>query len=117
MEAACAAEAAGMQGKFWEMHDLLYENQQAWASAPSVSKTFEDFASQLHLDQAKFKKDMASSTAFDIINADIKSAQATGATGTPTFVLDGKRIEETPRDVEGFSKLIDEAIAKKSQKQ
>jgi protein-disulfide isomerase len=111
--AARAAEAADMQGKFWEMHDLLYQNQKAWEQSGDALDIFEQYAGQLGLDVAKFKKDAASSKANDIINADIAAFEKTGEVkSTPTFLLDGKKV--TPNSLDAFSKLIDEAIAKKA---
>lgn len=112
-EAARAAEAAGKQGKFFEMHDLLYENQDTWSQAPNVQTYFETYAQQLGLNIDQFKADQVSQAVSDTINADIKQAQAVGATGTPTFVLDGKKIDN-PSDLAGFKQLIDAEIAKKS---
>lgn len=109
-----AAEAADKQGKFWEMHDTLYENQDAWESASNPSSIFESYAGSLGLNIDQYRQDVASSETNDRINADIKAGQALGATSTPTFVLDGKKIEENPRDIESFTKLIDEAIAAKN---
>jgi protein-disulfide isomerase len=111
--AARAAEAADMQGKFWEMHDLLYQTQSSWEQSSNVLDVFEQYAGQLGLDVDKFKKDAASSKVNDIINADIAAFEKTGAVkSTPTFFLDGKKI--TPDSLDAFSKLIDEAIAKKA---
>jgi protein-disulfide isomerase len=107
-----AAEAAGKQGKFFEMHDLLYENQDTWSKASNPTSVLQTFAQQLGLNVDQFKNDMMSSTTSDVINADIKEGQAIKATSTPTFVLNGKKIEENPRSVEDFKKLIDDAIAK-----
>lgn len=114
--AARAAEAAGLQGKFFEMHDLLYENQDSWKSAPNVNAVFEGYAQQLGLDVAKFKTDAASEQANATINADIKAGQAIGANSTPTFVLNGQKIEN-PTTPEDFKKVIDEAIAAANQNQ
>lgn len=108
-----AAEAAGKQNKFWEMHDLLYENQDAWASLSDPAGIFEDYATRLSLNIDQFKSEAASSDVNSIINADISEGQKIKATSTPTFVLDGVKIEQNPRSVEDFYKLIDEAIAKK----
>src|SRR4029078_10243087 len=55
--AASAAEAAGLQGKFWEMHDLIYENQKTWHEAFDVRPIFEGFAKQIGLDVERFKRD------------------------------------------------------------
>jgi protein-disulfide isomerase len=110
-----AAEAADKQGKFWEMHAKLYENQDQWsnASAGSVASFFESYATELGLDMNKFKQDVPSQEVNAKINADIKEGQKLGATGTPTFVLDGVKIDN-PRSLEDFSKLIDDAIKKKA---
>ncbi len=113
MAAHRAAEAAGKQDKFWEMHDILYSRQQVWQAAPNVTQIFEDYAAELGINIDTYKQDVASSVVNDIINADVKAAQAAGATATPTFILDGKRLEETPKDIDGFKQLIDEAIAAK----
>ena len=110
--AARATEAAGMQGKFFEMHDLMYENQESWSQLSDPTQIFEQFAGQLELDIDKFRQDMLSEAVSSIINADLKEAKAAGATSTPTFVINGKRVEENPRDIEGFKALIDEAIKK-----
>ena len=56
---ARAAEAAGLQGKFWEMHDLLYENQKVWHDASDVQPVFEEYATRISLDRDRFKRDVA----------------------------------------------------------
>lgn len=116
MVAHRAAEAADKQGKFWEMHDRLYETQQQWTTSPNPGPIFESFAADLGLDIAKFKTDVASQEINSIINADIKEGQKLGANSTPTFVLDGVKITN-PRSAEDFNKIIDEAIAKKTTSQ
>jgi protein-disulfide isomerase len=112
MEAARAAEAAGLQGKFWEMHDMLYTQQNTWVNLPDVTKVFEDYASNLGLNTTKFKQDIASTQVSNAIDADIKAGQALNVESTPTFLLDGKKIDN-PKDLAGFSKLLDDAIASK----
>lgn len=107
-----AAEAAGKQGKFFEMHDLLYENQDAWAQSKTPASVLEGYASQLGLNLDQFKTDMNGSSVADTINADVKAAQAKGANSTPTFVLNGKKIEQNPRSIDEFKKLLDEELAK-----
>lgn len=107
---ARAAEAADKQGKFWEMHDLLYEGQKSWESVSNPASTFEGYAQQLNLNLEKFKQDYQSSEINDIINADVAEGQRLEVNATPTFFLQGKKIEDSPRDVAGFSKLIDQAI-------
>lgn len=111
---ARAAEAAALQGKFWEMHDALYDNQTAWASSSNPKTFFDQYAQQIGLNVTTFDKDYASSRVNDTINADISAFNKTGAEmQTPTFFLDGKQIQPGPT-VDAFSKLIDAEIAKKN---
>lgn len=117
MIAARAAEAAGMQNKFWEMHDMLFQNQQNWAEASNAGTYFEQFAEQLGLDLNKFKEDMNSAVVLEAINADVAAAQALGATGTPVFAINGKKIDPLPKSIDEFSKLIDAAIAQNANQQ
>lgn len=112
--AAKAAEAAGLQGKFWEMHDLLYQTQDpsgksGWVAMADPTSTFKEFATTLGLDAAKFATDIASSQTNDIVLADLKEAQGFGFNGTPSFTLNGQKIER-PASAEEFYKLIENAI-------
>lgn len=109
-----AAEAAGKQGKFWDMYSKLYGGQDDWKDATPPNKIFEAYAKQLDLDMVKYESDFKSTAVNDTINADLAAGGKLGITGTPGFVLDGKLIEN-PSSLEEFSKLIDAAIAKKKQ--
>lgn len=111
-----AAEAASNQGKFWEMYGLLYQNQNVWSSSTNVLPIFESYASQLGLDNTKFKTDYASAATNSIIQADIQKGQQLKITGTPTFVIDGKIVQDNNSiaSIDSFSKLIDEAITAKT---
>lgn len=109
---ARAAEAAAMQNKFWEMHDLLYENQSVWSSTTDPTTMFKSYAQQLGLNAAQFQTDYASSKVNDLINADMAEGNRLGITGTPTFFIDGKKIEVSG-SVANFEKLINAEIAKK----
>ncbi len=113
MAAHRAAEAAHKQGKYWEMHDMLYEQHDSWADSKTASTIFEGYAQQLGLDVAKFRADAASSATNDIIQADIKKGQSLDITGTPTFFLNGKKVDKAPQTPEDFGKLLDQAIAAK----
>jgi protein-disulfide isomerase len=115
-EAHRAAEAASLQGKFWEMYDLLYSRQQTWVRSANPSSDFESYANELGLDIAKFKTDFASSAVNDTINADVAEGQKLKLTGTPSFFLDGKQIESlTVIDtVDKFTKLIQDEIDAKN---
>ncbi len=109
-----AAEAAHKQNKFWEMHDLLYQNQKQWSEAQSVNPYFESYAKQIGLDVNKYKTDFASKEVNAIINADMKAGNDLKVTGTPTFFLNGKKTEITA-DLASFEKVIDAAIQKQGQ--
>lgn len=108
--ASRAAEAAGKQGKFFEMHDLLYENQDSWKDSSEPSTIFETYAEQLGLNVDQFKLDLASEEIASIINADVKSGQAIGANSTPTFVINDKKVDPLPTSADEFKALIEEAI-------
>jgi protein-disulfide isomerase len=110
-----AAEAASKQGKFWEMYDKLFGNQQDWSSASNPMSFFETYAKQLGLNVDQFKKDFASSAVNDTINADLAQGKKIGVKATPTFELNGKVIENPQPTLEAFSKVLDEAIAEKKQ--
>jgi protein-disulfide isomerase len=91
--AARAAEAAGMQGKFWQMHDKLYENQNSWVSSSSPLDVFSQYAQAIGLNVSQFKTDYASNQANDAINADLAAFKKTGQEqATPTFFLDGNYV-------------------------
>lgn len=110
--ASRAAEAAALQDKFWEMHDALYQpsNNQAWSQASNPNTYFEQYAKEIGLNLAQYKKDFASSQVNDIINADMAEGTRLGITGTPSFFLNGKKIEIS-NDLKSFQKVINEAIA------
>jgi protein-disulfide isomerase len=107
-----AAEAAGNQGKFWEMHDKLYEGQRDWSGVSNPSAIFESYAQSIGLDMDRYRKDFPTKELNAIINADIVEGQKIKANSTPTFVLDGVKIDN-PREVATFQKVLDDAIKKK----
>ena len=110
--AALAAEAAGKQGKFFEMHDRLYETQPAWRdTATSQQKLFESYAEELGLNMDQFRKDYTSKAVADKIRRDETSAKEFDATGTPTFVLNGEKIQN-PADIAAIEKVLNDAITK-----
>ncbi len=110
MAAHRAAEAAAKQDKFWEMHDMLYQQQKDWEQSSKPDAIFEAYAMQLGLDIQKFKQAVASSEVNDIINADMNEGKRLGVEATPSFFLNGKKLTDPPRDVDGFSKLIEDEI-------
>lgn len=110
-EGSRAAEAAGKQDKFWEMYRLLYQNQEGWSVLSDPLPTFVGYAKSLGLNTEKFQTDYASSEINDTINADYQEGLKIGANSTPTFVLNGKKVEKNPDSAEAFEKLITDALA------
>ncbi len=119
--AAAAAEAAGMQDKFWQMYELLFENQQEWSVAQPTERTelFATYARQLAMDEEKFKTDLADPRITQKINFDVALARMNEVTGTPTFLLNGKFIELNPanaqesgepRGIDALDKAIEAAL-------
>jgi protein-disulfide isomerase len=91
--AAKAAEAAGQQGKFFEMHDKLFENQQAWSRAGNPRPFFDQYAEEIDLDMALFKQHYGASLLEDKVIAEYEEARELGLTGTPSFFLNGERLQ------------------------
>jgi len=92
LSAARSAEAAGLQGKFWEMHDLLYENQKTWHDEFDSRPTFEGYAKKIGLDLERFRRDVSSQVVEQRIFLDGKRAHALGVKGTPTVFLNGREV-------------------------
>ena len=90
--AASAAEAAGLQGKFWEMHDLLYDRQNAWKTQFDVRSTFEGFAREIGLDVERYKRDVGSDLVQQRIFTDGKRGHSLGVKGTPTLFMNGREV-------------------------
>ncbi len=111
---ARAAEAADLQSKYWEMHDMLYENQASWVQTSDPTPQFVSYAKSLGLDATKFQTDYKSASVNDRIQADLKEGQKLGVDSTPTFFLDGKKISNPNPTVADFSKIIDAELAQKS---
>ncbi|HVX48131.1 MAG TPA: thioredoxin domain-containing protein [Candidatus Saccharimonadales bacterium] len=109
---ARAAEAAAAQNKFWQMHDLLYDNQNQWAQSSSPTKYFKQYAQQLGLNMDKFNKDYSSNAVNDAINADMAEGNKLNVQGTPTFFLNGKQINVTA-SASSFETQIQQAINQK----
>lgn len=109
--AARAAEAAGKQNKYWEMHDLLFANQKDWSDLLSPAGKFGEYAKSLNLDVDQFQKDQADSTIQDKINADVASGNRLNVNSTPTFFLGGEKIPN-PQSIGAFKTLVDAALLK-----
>lgn len=117
--AAAAAEAAGLQGKYWEMHNMLYQSQADWESLSGDQRTniFVGYATQLGLDATKFKTDLASPAVNSKISFDQALAKKINVNATPTFYLNGAQLSSTDAGqiVQGsttvLTGLFDKALA------
>ena len=107
--AAYAAEAAGKQGKFYEMHDKLFEGQREWEFSENAAKIFEQYAKELKLDVNKLNADSKSKAVQDKVQSQFLSGTEVNVQGTPTFFLNGKKLEN-PGSVEDMKKILLDAI-------
>ena len=92
LSAARAAEAAGLQGKFWEMHGMIYENQKLWHEAFDVRPIFEGYATKIGLNLEQFRRDATGEIVERRIFLDGKRAHSLGVKGTPTVFLNGREV-------------------------
>ena len=110
--AARAAEAAGQQGKFWEMHDLLYERQQEWSKADDARPLFIKYAQELGLDVNRFQQDIDGAIAGMRVAQDRDIGNVRGVKGTPTLFLNGREVQfEQFMDYDKLRAVIDAALA------
>ena len=100
LAAASAAEAAGIQGKFWEMHDLLYEHQNDWKDQFDVRPIFESYAKQAGVDVERYKRDLEGDLVAQRIFQDGRRGHSLGVQGTPTVFINGREVpfENLPAD-------------------
>ncbi len=107
--AAEVSEAAGRQAKFWEMHDLLFEKQTEWDKSTKPLELFTSYAQSLNLDLVKFADNLEDREIKNKIEADYQSGVRSGVNGTPTFFINGEKINN-PRSYEDFAALIAQAL-------
>lgn len=113
-EAAAAAEAAGMQGKFWDMQNLLFANQQAWTAAPSYKQMWKGYAEKIGIDVPKWENDLVGMAAKGRVDADIARGKAVGVSSTPTLYINGMMVPYTEMAVPKLKVIIDAELAKAS---
>ena len=106
--AARAARAAGAQGKFWAMHDLLYARQNEWANSGDAMRIFKSYADELGLDQQAFNSAVENKTYAAAIDAAVADGNKQGINATPTYLVDGKAV-----DTNALAAAIDAALAAK----
>lgn len=111
--AAQSAESAGNQGKFWEMHDVLFEKQKDWSlqDKDRVKETLAQYAQSLELDLDQFKTDLESKETKQKVDDDYASGNRYDVTATPTFFVNGKKIE-SPKSPSDFKKVLEDALSR-----
>jgi protein-disulfide isomerase len=107
--AAKVAYAASLQGKFWEMHDLLFQRQTEWETASDPRLLFESYAEGLGLDMQQFRDDAGAQSTTDFIKKQAAEGKAAGVKHTPWFVIGERSV--LPRSLEQFDKAIQKALA------
>jgi len=109
LPAAKAAVAAQRQGKFWEMHDIIFQNNRELGF-----DKLKEYAGKVGLDVARWEKDYNSPDVQQLIDKDMAAGRAADVTGTPTFFVNGKRVMN--RSVEGFKEMIQNSLKEPEQK-
>jgi protein-disulfide isomerase len=109
--AAKAAMCAGVQGKFWQMHDRLFGNQRDWAEKTDAAQTFARYAVDLNLDAAQFRDCYDNDRTAPLITSDIAQASASGVSGTPTFIVNGRQVLTGAIPFSQLSQALDQAIS------
>jgi protein-disulfide isomerase len=113
LSAAQAAEAAGLQGKFSEMINLLYQNQWRWGRSRHASRLFKSYARKLNLDTERFGRDMKGSYVRERIRLDVARARSLNVSGTPTVLVNGQTM--SVGELPDISRTIEEALNNKKQ--
>jgi protein-disulfide isomerase len=108
---AHAAEAARQQGKFWEMHDLLFEHQNDWTNSQDPQSIFISYAQKIGLDVEKFKNDINSDSVKKFVSDEENAGITAGINATPTFFLNGKQITN-PTSYDAFKNIVQNSINK-----
>jgi protein-disulfide isomerase len=111
LSAARAAEAAGLQGKFWEMHDMIYEHQKDWHDAFDVRPIFEGYATKIGLAVEQFRRDNNNEIVERRIFLDGKRGHSLGVTGTPTVFMNGREVPFESLAPEKLKALINAELA------
>lgn len=110
--ASVAAEAAGLQGRFWDMQNLLFTNQKDWSANPDYRKIWDGYATQIGLDVEKFNNDMAGLAAKSRVDADLQRGRALNVNSTPSVYVNGMLVPFESMSTESMRTIIDGELAK-----
>jgi predicted DsbA family dithiol-disulfide isomerase len=106
-DAACATEAAGMQGKFWEMQNMIFNNQQSWAKSSDARPIFTEYAKTLGLNVEQFSNDMIGLPVKNRVDADMQRGRAVGVGSTPSFYINNKPLGS---NLDGLKATVEKAL-------
>lgn len=109
--AARAAEAAKNQGQFDAMHDLLFENQKSWSNSANPQSVFIGYAKDLDLDMQQFRDDLNAAETQKAVMEQKQEGINLGVNSTPTFFVNGDKIQQLPRTYEQFKGIIEEHLS------
>lgn len=114
--AAYAAEAAGMQGKFWEMHDKIFDEQALWSrlSTRQAKKSFVGYAGELGLDVDKFEDDMDSKSVKKKVNDDLLAGKELNVNSTPSIFINDQYLPQNPSAYGFYQETLDATLGKKA---
>lgn len=115
--AAVATEAAGLQGKFWQMQDLLFRNQAAWTGNSGYLQMWEEYATSIGMDVARFKADMDGSITKQRVDADLTRGRGLGVSSTPTVYINGQMVPFANVNIVSLRQAVDAAIQQASSAQ
>jgi len=110
LEASYAAAAAGLQGKFWEMHNMLYEKQSEWSEVGDFRPIVLDFARKIGLDLQRFTRDMDGIQVVTVVSEDMQRGTLLGVNSTPTVFINGQMIHSDNFSTEGLRKEINRRL-------
>jgi protein-disulfide isomerase len=113
-DAALATEAAGLQDRYWEMHDMLFREQAVWSSATDAGMLFDTYAETIGLDLNRFRKDVKSDIVRERIESDQARARSLGVKDAPTLFVDKREMGPDDRTPEGVRRMVDQAVKAKT---
>lgn len=111
-DAAVASEAAGIQGKFWDMKRELFLNQASWSTASDFRAILEQYATKIGLDVEQFKSDMSGTVTKSRVDNDLQRGRGLGVNSTPTFFINGTMVPFEQVNTPAMKTLIDAELAK-----
>jgi protein-disulfide isomerase len=111
MPAAEAAMCAGTQGRFWEMHDGLFDSQDTWAEMPNAAPVFDSVARAAGVDVAAMRRCIDQGSMRALIQADAERAQEFGVEATPSFIIGGDVLIRGAQPIEAFRRAIAQKLA------